>query len=313
MTNNVITINLQSQGRRLDKFLTEHLSLSRSQIQKMIKSGQVLIDQKPAAVHHFLKLNDKIEIQEKKIGVQEKKTKKQKEKPNRLFSQIKIIAEEPDFLILEKPAGLLVHPTETSKSGTLADWLIAKYPPLAKIGEDPLRPAIVHRLDKDVSGLMLIPKTQDSFDYFKQQFKLHNIIKKYLALVSGTVVKDEEIINFPISRSRTKRGLFAAHPHNHEGKKAITKFNVSKRFRNYTLLEVQILTGRTHQIRVHLLAHGHPVAGDKLYNGRLKTKNGLDRIFLHATELEFIDPAGKQWRFKSRLPKKLADFIKKLK
>lgn len=316
-----ITISADQAGLRLDKFLVERFpEISRSQIQKSVKDGLVSINDKKILPHHFLKAGDVIEIKTGAgEGIRENTAKGKKinqektKKAEGLLKKVKIIAEEPDFMIIEKPAGLLVHPTDTSTVPTLADWLSDNYPALKKIGENPQRPAIVHRLDKDVSGLMIIPRTQDGFDYFKSQFKQHTITKKYTALVEGSIERDEGEINLPIGRSRTKPGLFAARPLNQDGKKAVTRFRVLKRFRNFTLLEVEILTGRTHQIRVHLLSQGHPVAGDKIYHPKLRVKDDPGRIFLHAAELAFTGPDGKQHQYESKLPKILAEFEKGLK
>ncbi|MEK7167409.1 MAG: RluA family pseudouridine synthase [Patescibacteria group bacterium] len=311
-----IKVNADNQNQRLDKFLTEQLSLTRSQIKKMILNGSVLIDQKPATVHHFLKDGEMVGIQEKK---EVKKILTQKPFVTELFSKIKIVAEEKDFLVIEKPADLLVHGTEKNETNTLADWLVSRYPEIGKIGEDPQRPGLVHRLDKEVSGLMLIPKNQDSFDYFKALFKERRIHKKYLALVYGQLTKEEDEINFPIGRSKTKPGLFAAHPKNHgesleKDRSAITKIATIKKFKHFTLLEVEIMTGRTHQIRVHLLAYGHPIVGDRLYwPVKFRVKSSPGRIFLHAHQLSFTAPDGKEFSFQSPLPKELERYLLALK
>lgn len=326
MTSNLIKIDAECQGQRLDKFLTEYWpDLSRSQIKKMILQDEVLVNGEKTTVHRFLKENDKIEIRNQKLEII-KKNKNQKSISNfqlpvsGLFKKIKVIADSDDFIILEKPAGLLVHPTDKNETDTLVDWLIASYPEIAKIGEDPARPGIVHRLDKDVSGLMVIPRNQDSFDYFKSIFKSREIQKKYTALVYGEMEKTEDTIDLPIGRSKTKPGLYAAHP-KAQGEKfadkdklAVTEISVVKKFKNFTLLSVKILTGRTHQIRVHLTAYGHPIVGDNLYlNKKLKTKKELSRIFLHADYLAFTAPDGKEYEFHSKLPSKLADYLKALK
>lgn len=322
-----IAITGEHQGQRLDVFLSEKLhNISRSQVQKMIKNEQVLVNGKKASVHRFLKTGDKI-----KINAEQKKNEITKDIKNSrlddaasntksLFKKIKIKKETPNFLIIEKPAGLLVHPTDQGEKNTLVDWLIEKYPEMRKIGEDPARAGIVHRLDKEVSGLMIIPRNQNSFDYFKKQFKEHAIIKKYLALVHGEIERDAQEIDFPISRSSTKTGLFAAHPTNRgeklsaKDKKAITNFKVIDRYKNYTLLEIEIFTGRTHQIRVHMLSYGHPVVGDKLYKTRKQKNNAMvDRIFLHAAELSFTGADGKNYHFQSPLPKSLSITLSKLK
>ena len=334
MTLNTTIIPPESQDQRLDKFLTEQMpETSRNQIKKIILDDLILVNNKKASVHQFLKAGDVIKILEKTILPEpEKKVSEKKNLPSttdrKIFKKIKIIEDNDDFLIIEKPSGLLVHPTTKNETNTLVDWLLEKYPELRNIGEDPQRPAIVHRLDKDVSGLMLIPKSQKSFDYFKQLFKLRNITKKYTALVYGEVRRDEDEITFPIGRSINKKGLFAAKPKvNKEenppslgfgeaSKHAHTIFHIIQKFKNYTLLEVQILTGRTHQIRVHLLAYGNPIVGDQLYlakNRNFKVLNNKsDRIFLHASNLSFMGEDGKKWEFESKMPKPMADFLTKL-
>ena len=320
MTNS-ITIKTKDKGKRLDIFLTENLSdITRSQIKKLIKNEQIFVNDKNTTVHYFIKEGDKIEIRETSEKIEEEKPEITPEDNSKLFKEIKIIEENKNFLIIEKPAGLLVHATERNETDTLVDWLLEKYPEMRQIGEDPQRPAIVHRLDKDVSGLMIIPRNQNSFDYFKSQFKLRTLTKKYTALVYGETEKNHDEINFPIGRSKTKQGLFAAHPpqrgeaFSEKDKNAITEFEVVKRFKNYTLIEVQIHTGRTHQIRVHLTAYGYPIVGDKLYfHKNLKTRKQLDRVFLHAHYLSFIGPDEKKYKFESKLPKKLNDFLKSLK
>ncbi|MFA5048087.1 MAG: RluA family pseudouridine synthase [Patescibacteria group bacterium] len=319
MTPKIITITSENQGERLDKFLVVAWpDLSRSKIQQAIKDGTVLVNGERPSVHCFLKEKDLITFIEKKEADAKPgatPVKKSQYGGRKLFKEIKIIADEPNFLIIEKPAGLLVHPTERNETDTLIDWLLEKYPALRKIGENPQRPALVHRLDKEVSGLMLIPKTQDAFDYFKSQFKEHTITKKYITLVEGEVNKDEGEIDLPIGRSNTKEGLFAAKPHSQKSdkdKKAITRYKITQRFKNYTLLEVEILTGRTHQIRVHMLAFGCPVVGDGLYIKK-PSKKTPGRIFLHATKLIFKDLDGTEKEFESPLPANLGEFLKGLK
>jgi 23S rRNA pseudouridine1911/1915/1917 synthase len=233
-----------------------------------------------------------------------------------------IIHEEEDFLVINKPAGLLVHGAEHMEEKTLADELLLIYPDIAKVGEDPFRPGIVHRLDKQVSGLLLVAKTNKGFEALKEQFQKRTAKKTYIALVYGRVSKDEDTINFPIQRS-AKGNKMAALPAtvkgegNEMGRRAISEFSIKQKFINYTLLEVKIKTGRTHQIRVHLSAYGHPLVGDDLYGTRktkLKNKKlDLGRIFLVSTELEFTDLQNKTRIFKIEIPKELKDFLKKIK
>lgn len=320
---NTITIKLENQGQRLDKFLNDYLpDYTRSQIKKMILNGDVLVNDQDTSVHKFLKENDKIKINidsDKKTPKSPTTVKNHEADNQDIFKDIKLIDETDDFLIIEKPVGLLVHPTDKNETNTLVDWLLGKYPNIKNVGEDPARPGIVHRLDKDVSGLMVIPLNQKSFEFFKKKFKLRDIDKRYTALVHGEVSKDYDEINFFIGRSKSKEGIFAARPAksdelNDKDKQAITEFNVVKRYKNYTLLEIKILTGRTHQIRVHLKAYGHPIVGDKLYlNKKIKMKRDLSRIFLHAHHLAFVGPDDQKYDFSSPLPAKLKSFTKSLK
>lgn len=290
----------QHKNKRLDKFLTLKLkNLSRSQIQKLIKQGNIQVNNKKAkSVHQFLKIGDKVQI---KSTITDAKTK------NELKPQfaLKIIAEEPDFIIVSKPAGQVVHPDSKHKAGTLAQEIVKKYPKIAKIGENKLRPGIVHRLDKDVSGLLVIARTQEMFEHLKKQFKQRTVLKEYTALVHGAIKRSEGIIDFPIGRAK-KGGKMKAVPKLslHQGAKihlqdnsrdAYTYFEVIKRYQHYTMLKIKIKTGRTHQIRVHLNAYGHHIIGDLIYRPKtLKFYQKNDRIMLEATKLGFRDLDGKK-------------------
>lgn len=250
--------------------------------------------------------------------------------------EIPIIFENDDYLVINKPAGLVVHGGPGVKDEILlTDWLKEKYPQIKGIGDDPLRPGIVHRLDKEVSGLMLITKNQKAFNYFKKQFVARKINKEYIALSHGKISKDEDVINFLIKRAKDGYKMAAIpsstkmineknKPSNRdlgilraqeESKEAITEFSVLKRFVNYTLLKVKIKTGRTHQIRVHLFAYGHPLLGDPLYyTKKTKVKNekvSLGRIFLAATSLSFKDSDGEKQSFTIDLPQELQAFLDK--
>lgn len=250
-------------------------------------------------------------------------------KPNPVFNP-DIIAETADYLIINKPAGLAVHGGGNLQEATLADWLILNYPKIRKIGDDPARPGLVHRLDKDVSGLMVIAKNQKSFNDLKEQFKDRSVNKEYTALVYGRLAKDDGLIDFPITRSRSGHKMAALpantaellsrrHPRGRDqgnieswlkSRGALTKFTVLKRFVNYTLLRVNIKTGRTHQIRVHFFALGYPLVGDDLYNTKkTKEKNkklALNRVFLVADDLSFRDLKGQKQHFSLPLPSELA-------
>ncbi|MFA6307370.1 MAG: RluA family pseudouridine synthase [Patescibacteria group bacterium] len=289
---------------RLDKFLINHLAISRSQIKKIILDSQVTVNDKVASVHHWLRSGDKILYNP------------QEEKINTTFSAVpKIIDKNDEFLILEKPHGLLVHATDKGEVNTLADWVMQEFPESIKIGDDPNRPAIVHRLDKEVSGLMVIPLTQDSFDNLKKQFQDRTITKEYTALVHGQLLNTKGEINTPIERDK-KTGLMKVQSGHFSGKSALTTYEIIKKFINYTLVKVKIKTGRMHQIRVHFYSIGHSIVGDKLYQTkdlRKKKKVLEQRIFLHAHYLKFQDLAGNSHEYHSKLPAILQDFLNKLK
>lgn len=237
-----------------------------------------------------------------------------------------IIAETDDYLVIDKPAGLLVHAVnekqELAGQLSLVSWLLERYPKISSVGEDPLRPGIVHRLDKEVSGLMVIAKNNRSFEDLKEQFQKRRTIKEYEGLVYGRIIPDDGEINFPIKRSSAGFKM-AAVPANFIAKKdetvrqAVTIFTVTQRFHNYTLLRLAIKTGRTHQIRVHLQALGYPLVGDELYSTkttRIKNKKlGLNRIFLVSRHLEFDDLNGQKQKFETGLPAPLQELLKRIK
>jgi 23S rRNA pseudouridine1911/1915/1917 synthase len=231
---------------------------------------------------------------------------------------IKIIFQDENYLVIDKPDGLLVHGADHIEERSLVDELEKDFPEIKKIGEDPFRPGLMHRLDKLVSGLMVIARSQNAFEDLKKQFQERKIKKYYTALVYGKIIADEGEINFPIDRSPKGHKMIALSPtvkgeKNPKGKLAITKYEIKKRFINYTLLRLRIITGRTHQIRVHLAAFGHPVVGDDLYaNKKAKAKNQklcMQRIFLVADELEFINLDGQIKKFTIELPHELKKIL----
>lgn len=318
-------IETKDEKKRLDKFLTENLSdWSRSQLQKRIKENLVLVNKKPVSAHYKLKTGDIVSLQEEKDKDDLQKT-YSKEEAQFQWKDIKVIKKTKEYLIINKPAGLIAHGGEGVRGITLVDLLLEKYPDLKKIGEDPARPGIVHRLDKEVSGLMVIALTQDSFDNLKEQFQKRTVSKKYLALVYDAVAKEEDEINFPIKRASDGKKMAAMPVKDRKKsnaeqtgvKRAITEFKVKQKFINYTFLEVAIKTGRTHQIRVHMLAYGHPIVGDNLYSTvRSRAQNKkikLDRIFLVAYQLSFNDLAGKEQTFEIELPSDLEEVLRKVK
>jgi len=228
---------------------------------------------------------------------------------------IEILYEDEGLLVVNKPAGLLVHKTGAKREEvTLIDELVKDRPGMKDVGDDPARPGLVHRLDKDVSGVMAIAKTPEAFEHLKSQFMNRTAQKEYLALVYGKLPKDEGTINFKIARSKS-RGRMTSRSGEQEGKEAITEYEVLERFRTATLVRVNIKTGRTHQIRSHFLALGHPVVGDKLYYIK-RMRNirpiEMDRIFLHAKKLTIDLLDGSRKTFETDLPDELKTILEPL-
>lgn len=331
-TDQKIKVSEDQAGKRLDIFLSEQLALSRSQVQKMIDNEQIslgkLVTKKVAT---RLKTGDSIVIQNNPTSPTEPQTKKPHGKPklasrklsdssiktDTAIAQPEIIADTDDYIVLSKPTGMLTHPTMANETNTLANFVLAKYPQIKDVGEDPARPGIVHRLDKEASGLIVVAKTQAMFNSLKEQFKNRSIDKEYTTLVHSPVARDWGEINFRISRSKTNDRM-AALPANEttQGKEAKTEFIEEQTFINFSLLRIKIFTGRMHQIRVHLLAYDHPIVGDPLYFQKKQKRTWdkkLGRLFLHSTKLEFTDLHGDRQKFESSLPKQLADFLKLLK
>lgn len=290
-------IGPEDEGERLDLFLTfEMPERSRSAIQKLIKDGHVTVNAKAATVHRFLKEGDQVEWN----GQEVKRVRKVKEnRPAAPLPDIKdlIVEETDDWVVIDKPIGLLVHPDSKTTEGSLIDLLVAHYPPLGKVGEDPERPGIISRLDREVSGLMIVAKTQAAFDSLKKQFATREVRKRYLALCHGTLPDEEGDIKFRIARSTTQPRMAARPVHEEEGKAAWTHYKVKERFKGATLAELEILSGRTHQIRAHLHAMGCPVIGDTLYVIKSTDRNvKAPRLMLQSISLEFNDPASGERR-----------------
>ncbi len=311
---NQIIVPKKSAGERLDIFLAKKLKISRSQVQKMVGADQVFVNKKlPKKPGDNLTEGEEIEIKKAKITLEAKA----KKKAGQVKFDVKIIKTTPDYIVVEKPTGMLAHPTMAKEKNTLADFIVKKYPQVKKVGDDPMRPGIVHRLDKEASGLMIIARTQKMFNHLKEQFKNRTIEKEYFALAHEPMPRNWDEINFPISRSETSDRM-AAIPTGEasRGKEAKTEFLVEKNFVNFSLLRVKTHTGRMHQIRVHFLAYNHPLVGDPLYFQKKQKRvwdEKLGRLFLHSTKLGFVDLEGNKQTFESPLPQELTDFLKLLK
>jgi len=221
------------------------------------------------------------------------------------MEELKVIYEDDDVLALAKPAGIVVHHDATHMSGTVVDWLLANRPEIKEVG-DPERPGIVHRLDKDTSGVLLVAKNQKTFLYIKNLFQTGGINKKYQTLVIGVMQNDDGIINEPIARSTKNFQKRVVGGGQGRSREAVTHYRVLERLPEYTLVEASPKTGRTHQIRSHLAHIGYPIACDKLYGGkRYLCPADLGRQFLHAHSLTFVAPSGKKLELVSPLPKDL--------
>lgn len=231
-----------------------------------------------------------------------------------------VIYKDPEFLVINKPYGLLVHKTNSTRNEhTITEWLIKAFPETKKVGDDPeLRPGIIHRLDKATSGVMLIARTQDAFEYFKKQFQGKKIIKKYSALVWGKT-EERGVIDKPIGLKPGTTRRVTRGKNLKMVKDALTEYRRLEvlHFGNdtFTLLSVLPKTGRTHQIRVHLQSLHHPIVGDPIYSSKLETKKAQDlgvlRLFLHATSLEFSDLHGKRLTVEAVLPSELEQALVK--
>lgn len=315
-----ITVDASGHKARLDVWLSAALAMSRGQVQRHIDAGLVTVNGRVA------KKNGTVIHEGERIvmGVLERNVVREEEdeteKNEALYAQVEIVAEEKDYLIINKPTGLLTHGTPTSKEGSLAAWLVTKYPEIKKVGESADRPGIVHRLDRLASGLLVVARTQKMFTHLKKQFKDRTVTKQYYALVHGNIASDHDTIDFPIDRgpdgrmvARPKQGDVSLRSlkTKQAGRTALTEFLVKERWVNYTLLDITIHTGRMHQIRVHMYAYTRPVVGDPLYEQKQYRKYASSsRLFLHAHHLEFNALSGERVGYDSPLPEELEKFLK---
>ncbi len=284
------------EGQRLDTYVAGLLSrLSRSQVQRLIQDGLVRVNGTPARPSARIKRGDSVHIEAMPQGLEEKPL------PEKL--PLRIVHEDQDVIVVDKPPCLTVHPGPGHPRGTLVNALLARYPELEAVG-DTSRPGLVHRLDADTSGLMVVARSPHSYSNLVRQMKEHSFSKVYLALVKGLMRPAEGAIDAPIARnprSRQKMDIVEG------GRASLTEYRTIEALEGFTLLEVRPKTGRTHQIRVHMAAVGHPVAGDSKYGGRTKF---LKRQFLHACKLGFVLPStGEPVEFTSELPPDLQEAI----
>ena len=290
-----------SENVRLDAYIASKQSdLSRSNIQKLIDSGDILVNNSIKKMSYKVQEGDVIHI-----NVPE--AREANIKPENI--PIDIIYQDNDIIVVNKPKGLVVHPADGNPDGTLVNAIMAICKDgLSGIGGE-LRPGIVHRLDKDTSGLLIVAKNDKAHRLMSEQIKNREVRKIYIALVKGVVAENEATIDMPIGRSTKDRKKMAVRK---DGKEAVTHFRVLKRYPSYTLLEVKIDTGRTHQIRVHMAEIGHPVVGDMVYSSG-KNEFGVEGQMLHAKSLDFKHPiTGEQMHLEAPLPKYFEDVLDKL-
>ena len=289
---------IKEAGNRLDKALADLTELSRSQANEAIKAGTVLVNGKSAKAKYAVNEGDVITYELPEEEVLEYKAED---------IPLDIIYEDADVAVVNKPQGMVVHPSAGHTSGTLVNALMYHVKDLSSIN-GVVRPGIVHRIDKDTSGLLMIAKNDKAHNALAAELKDKKSLRKYVAIVHGNLPNDRGVIEAPIGRSdkdRKKQAVTA------KGKPAVTRFTVLERFGNYTLVELQLETGRTHQIRVHMAYIGHPVAGDPLYGPR-KTLKGHGQ-FLHAKTLGFTHPTtGELVEFTAEEPAIFKETLEKL-
>jgi len=293
---NVYNFIADKPGVRLDKYVCQKCSeLSRTYIQKLITDGHITVNDRIAKAGLKLNIGDRLTVTISSAA------------PSPLSPEaipLNIIYEDDDLLVIDKPAGLAIHPAPGHPSHTLVNAVLSYLPTLPDT-DDSLRPGIVHRLDKDTSGVMLVAKNRQAQANLIDQFKTHSVVKVYLVLVKGYLTPESGVIEAPIGRDPRNRKRMAVAT---KGREARTQYNVVKYIGDYTLLEVRPETGRTHQIRVHLSAIGYPVVGDKVYGVKSAY---LPRQFLHASRLGFKLPStGEYVEFTSDLPPDLAQALK---
>ena len=290
-----------NKGKRLDSYISDNMDkISRSFAQKLIENQKVTINGKNEKASYKVCVGDKVQVdvpeaQDTKLKAQD--------------IPVEVVYEDKDIIVVNKPKGMVVHPANGNPDGTLVNAILAMCKDsLSGIGGE-IRPGIVHRLDKDTSGLLIIAKNDEAHVKMSKQIQDRLVTKKYIALVKGVVKDDEATIDMPIARSKVDRKKMAV---DKDGKQAVTHFKVIKRYKRYTLLEIKIDTGRTHQIRVHMAKIGYPVVGDMVYsNGR--NEFGVEGQMLHAKSLEFSHPiTGKKMHLEAPLPEYFTKVLEEL-
>ena len=290
-----------SANVRLDAYISsKETNLSRTNIQRLIEEGNILVNGQKKKISYKVQTGDNIEIN---IPEAKETSIKAENIP------VEVVYEDNDIIVVNKPKGMVVHPANGNPDGTLVNAIMAMCKgSLSGIGGE-IRPGIVHRLDKDTSGLLIVAKNDLAHINMSNQIKDRQVKKIYIALVKGNINENKATINMPIGRSTKDRKKMAVRK---DGKEAVTHFKVLKRYKDYTLLKVKIDTGRTHQIRVHMAEIGHPVVGDMVYS-KGKNEFGVEGQMLHAQSLDFKHPiTGKKMHLEAKLPEYFEKVLEKL-
>lgn len=294
-----LTVKGPFETKRIDAYLAGVFApeFSREEIKHCLVDGAIRLNGTAAKPSDLVKPDDRItgELSSTKVTHAEGES-----------IPLKVLYEDDSLLVIDKPAGLVVHPGAGQKKGTLVNALLGRKTHLSSVGGD-LRPGIVHRLDKATSGLLLVAKTNPAHRHLQAQFASRSLSKTYLALVRGAIDYQEGRVEAPLGRDpKIRRKIDVAR--RGEGREALTRYRVLKRFRHATLLELKLVTGRTHQIRVHMRHLGHPVAGDALYGSPREASE--PRLALHAAKIEFLHPkTGKLMTFESPVPAEMKTMI----
>lgn len=289
-------VKVTEENERIDKYIAKTTDLSRTLISKMIDNGFILVNNKKTKNNYKVKLNDIITIDEN-----------YKESTDVLPEKmdLNIVYEDNDILIINKPSGMVVHPGNGNYSGTLVNGLMYYTNNLSSVNGE-IRPGIVHRIDKDTSGLIIVAKNNKTHEILSNYFQNKTITRTYIALVKGELKTNSATIDAPIGRSEKDRKKMAVTSKN--SKNAVTHLTVLKRYKGYTLVKLKLDTGRTHQIRVHMQYIGHPVYNDPVYTNDKCSEFGQ---FLHSYSMEFVHPITKEkMYFECPLPDYFEDFLK---
>lgn len=292
-------VDINNIGKRIDKYLCDNTEYTRSKIQKMIETGNILVNGNKVKDSYKVKENDNIEITEL---IEETDI-----LPENI--PLDIYYEDDDLIVVNKPSGMVVHPAPGNRAGTLVNALLYHTKNLSTINTL-IRPGIVHRIDADTSGLLLVAKNDRAHNILADAIAKKEVVREYIALVEGIIKEDTATIDAPIGRDVNNRKKMCVTSEN--SKEAITHFRVIERLNNATLIRCKLETGRTHQIRVHMASIGHPLVGDLVY-GHNKQKIKIEGQALHAKTLGFIHPSTREYmEFNSELPDYFNDILREL-